>query len=59
MTLVVLISAASLAGIVLSFALLTRYLGWQTVWDWIFSWPTDWPDMATTLVAGGTVATCL
>jgi hypothetical protein len=55
-TLVVLVSAASLAGIVLSFALLMRYLGWQTVWNEIFPWVTDRLDMITTFLAGGTVA---
>ncbi len=54
-TLVVLVSAASLAGIVLSFALLMRYLGWQTVWNGIFPWATDQLDMITTFLAGGTV----
>jgi hypothetical protein len=58
-TLVVLVSAASLAGIVLSFALLMRYLGWQTVWNGIFPWVTDPLDMITTFLAGGTVAACL
>jgi len=56
--LVVLVSVASLAGIVLSFALLMRYLGWQTVWNGIFPWATDRLDMITTFVAGGTVAAC-
>jgi hypothetical protein len=58
-TLVVLVSAASLAGIVLSFALLMRYLGWQTVWNSIFPWVTDRLDMITTFLAGVTVAACL
>jgi hypothetical protein len=58
-TLAVLVSAASLAGIVLSFALLMRYLGWQTVWNGIFPWSTDQLDTITTFVASGTVAACL
>jgi hypothetical protein len=58
-TLVVLVSAASLAGIVLSFALLMRYLGWQTVWNGIFPWATDRLDMITTFLASGTVAASL
>jgi hypothetical protein len=55
LTLALLVSAASMAGIVLTFALLMRYLGWQTVWNEIFPWATDRLDMITTYLAGGTV----
>lgn len=53
--LVLLVSAASRAGVVLSFALLMHYLGLQTVWNEIFPWATDRLDMITTFLAGGTV----
>jgi fucose permease len=58
LTLALLVSAASVAsvaGIVLTFALLMPYLGWQTVWNEIFPWATDRLDMITTYLAGGTV----
>jgi hypothetical protein len=47
MVLVLLVSAASVVGIVLSFALVMRYLGSLTVWNDIFPWATDRLGMIT------------
>ena len=49
--LVLLVSTASVVGIVLSFALMVRYLGPLTVWNEIFPWATDTLDMITGVIA--------
>jgi len=51
MVLVLLVSTASVVGIVLSFALMVRYLGPLTVWNEIFPWATDTLDMITGVIA--------
>jgi len=51
MVLVLLVNAASVVGIVLSFALVMRYLGSLTVWNEIFPWATDTLDMITGVIA--------
>ncbi|WP_031358200.1 hypothetical protein [Caballeronia sordidicola] len=51
MVLVLLVNAASVVGIVLSFALVMRYLGSLTVWNEIFPWATDTLDMITSAIA--------
>ena len=49
--LVLLVSAANVVGIVLSFALVIRYSGSPTVWNEIFPWATDTLDMITGVIA--------
>jgi hypothetical protein len=50
MVLVLRVNAASIVGIVLSFALVMRYLGSLTVWNEIFPWATDTLDMMTRVI---------
>ena len=49
--LVLLVRAAGVVGIVLSFALVIRYSGSPTVWNEIFPWATDTLDMITGVIA--------
>jgi hypothetical protein len=51
MMLVLLVNAASVVGIVLSFALVMRYLGSLTVWNEISPWATDTLDVITRVIA--------
>jgi hypothetical protein len=51
MVLVLLVNAASIVGIVLSFALVMRYFGSLTVWNEIFPWETDRLAMITGVIA--------